>query len=138
MQQKRIELGMISQELRRKEEEIAVQKKKIFSTQAAFHQRMLSKQIKPSELTGYSLYIDGQYEALNELIRQRAQIEQRLVRCKEEYIEINRNVQIFERLKEKKYRAFAEEADLEERKEIDEIAIRRVTRSNLLEAGDEP
>jgi len=39
-------------------------------------------------------------------------------------------------LKEKKYRAFAEEADLEERKELDEIALRRIQKNNLSEAGD--
>ncbi len=127
---------MISQELRRKEEEIAAQKKTIFATQEAFHQKMLSKRILPSDLTGYTAFIDGQYEALKKLVRQRVEIERRLERCKEEYVEINRNVQIFEKLKEKKFRAFVEEADLEERKEIDEIAIRRVKQINLSEAGD--
>ncbi|HNR62660.1 MAG TPA: flagellar export protein FliJ [Thermotogota bacterium] len=136
LEQKKIELGMISQELRRKEEEITGQKKTIFATQEAFHKRMLSNRILPSELTGYTFYIDSQYETLKKLVRQRVEIERRLERCKEEYIEINRNVQIFEKLKEKKYRAFAEEADLEERKEMDEIAIRRIKKNNLSEAGD--
>jgi len=136
LEQKKIELGMISQELRRKEEEITGQKKTIFATQEAFHKRMLSNRILPSELTRYTFYIDSQYETLKKLVRQRVEIERRLERCKEEYIEINRNVQIFEKLKEKKYRAFAEEADLEERKEMDEIAIRRIKKNNLSEAGD--
>ncbi|HPE42014.1 MAG TPA: flagellar FliJ family protein, partial [Thermotogota bacterium] len=104
LEQKKIELGMISQELRRKEEEITGQKKTIFATQEAFHKRMLSNRILPSELTGYTFYIDSQYETLKKLVRQRVEIERRLERCKEEYIEINRNVQIFEKLKEKKYR----------------------------------
>jgi flagellar export protein FliJ len=136
LEQKKIELSGIMQELKAKEEEITAQKKRIVDTQRVFHDKMLSTSVVSSDLIGYTHYIDTQYETLKKLFQQRIEIRNRLERCQEEYTEIRRNVKMFEKLKEKKFAKYVEESELEERKEMDEIAIRRVRLSNFNEAGE--
>lgn len=136
LEQKKIELLNITQELRRKEEEISSQKKSIVETQQSFHNQMIRQELRPGDFICYENYIEVQYIKLKELFQQRMEIQKRLDRCKEEYIEINKSVKTFEKLKEKQFTKYMFEYDLAERKDMDEIAIRRVSFAKIHQEGE--
>jgi len=125
LEQKKIELSFIQNQLHLKEDEIETHRKYISDCESDFQKKMLEKKINSSDMLFWNNYIDFQYHKEGKLLNEKKTIEITVEKIKNEYLEIDKNIKMLEKLKEKQKYQFDSEVMKIENGYMDEVAVRR-------------
>lgn len=125
LEQKKIELTFVQTQLNKKENEIDNHRHYIHGCESDFQKSMMSGIIKGEEMLIWRNFIDFQYHKDEILVQEKFNIENTLERVKTEYLEIDRNIKMLEKLKEKQKNEYDDATAKIENGYMDEVAARR-------------